>query len=193
MRMKTNYRHIFFRTRQMLAQPAEAWKEAWQEETTPGDMFRHYLLPIAAGLSVIVFLLRLIHYTPWQAFGLGVIHFIAVIGGAWCTYIVTREYLCNKLNYLPGEALRLSIYSFTVFILFHSIGGTLGNSFIGQLFTLCGFIFLRTLYTGTGQLQQLQSNHKTNILIITSLSIICFPVIITHILRIISGISTIHI
>lgn len=191
--MKTNYKHIYLRTRQMLTQPAIAWPEVLKENSTFRNTFRDYLFPIATFLSVIVFLIRLIHYPPLQALGLGIINFISVIGGAWFTYLITREYLCNKLNYPNHEALNLTIYSYTVFIIFHSIGGALENIFIGQIFTLFSLIFLRTLYTGTGQLPQLQPNHKTNILIITFLSIVFIPVIITQILMITFRISAINV
>ncbi|MDE7374572.1 MAG: hypothetical protein K2M86_04505 [Odoribacter sp.] len=191
--MKTNYKHIFLRTKQMLLQPAAAWSEAWKENATTGSVSRNYLLPIAIILSVIIFLLQLIHHTPLQAFGLGVTHFLTIMGGAWATYRIVREYLCNKLIYSDSDALNLTVYSYTIFIVFHCIGETLGNIFIGQMFTLLSFIFLRTLYTGIGQLPQLQANHKTNILIITSLSIVCLPIIITQILRILFRIPAIHI
>lgn len=191
--MKTNYKHIFLRTKQMLLQPAAAWSEAWEENATTGTVFRNYLLPIAIILSVVIFLLQLIHHTPLQAFGLGITYFLTITGGAWATYRIVREYLCNKLNYSDSDALNLTVYSYTIFIVFHCIGETLGNIFIGQVFTLFSFIFLRTLYTGIGQLQQLQANHKTNILIIASLSIVCLPIIITQILRIIFRIPAINI
>ena len=190
--MKTNYKHIFLRTKQMLLQPSMAWSKVWEENATVNSVFRNYLLPVTVFLSVIVFLLQLIHYTPLQSFGLGVIHFAAAMGGGWATYLLVREYLCNKLNYSDSDALNLTVYSYTVYIMFHCIGEALGNIFIGQMFTLISFIFLRTLYAGIGQLQ-LQTNHKTNILIITSLSIVCLPVIITLILRIVFRIPAIHV
>lgn len=190
--MKTNYKHIYFRTKQMLLQPATAWSEVWKETATVGIVSRNYLLPVAIILSVIVFLLQLIHHTPLQAFGLGIIHFLTVTGGAWATYRIVREYLCNKLNYSDSDALNLTVYSYTIYIVFHCIGETLGGIFIGQIFTLLSFIFLRTLYTGVGQLQ-LQANHKTNILVIASLSIVCLPIIITQILRILFRIPAINV
>lgn len=191
--MKTNYKYIYLRTRQMLTQPAIAWPEVLKEDSTARDTFRYYLFPIIISLSAIVFLLRLIHYSPLQAFGLGVINFISAVCGAWFTYLIIREYLCTKLNYPDHKAVNLAIYSYTIFIIFHSIGSALGNIFIGQIFTLLSFIFLRTLYTGTGQLHKLTTSHKTNILIITSLSIVFIPVIVTQLLMIVFRISAINI
>ncbi len=191
--MKTDYKHIYIRTRQMLTQPAVTWPEVLKENSTVRNTFRSYLFPIAIVLSVFIFLLRLIYYTPLQALGFGIVNFIAATSGAWFTYLITREYLCNKLNYPDHAALNLTIYSYTIFIIFHSIGGALENIFIGQIFTLLSLIFLRTLYTGAEQLQQLQANHKTNILIITFLSIVFIPVIITQILMIVFRISVINV
>lgn len=191
--MKTNYKYIYLRTRQMLTQPAVAWPHVLQESFTLKDTFRNYLFPVAAGISVIVFFLSLIHYTTLQAFGLGLINFISTMCGAWFTYLLAREYLCSKLNYQDSEALNLTVYSYTIYIIFHSIGGAFGNIFIGQVFTLFSFIFLRTLYTGIGQLPKLQANHKTNILVIASLSIIFIPNIVTQILMIVFRISAINV
>lgn len=191
--MKTNYKHIYIRTRQMLTHPEMAWPDVLKEDFTLRDTFRNYLLPIAITVSVFVFLLYNIHYNPLQAFGLGVINFVSTMCGAWFTYLITREYLCGKLNYPNNKALNLTIYSYAIFIIFHNIGSALGNIFIGQVFTLLSFIFIRTLYAGIGQLHGIQANHKTNILIITSLSIICIPIIITQILMIVFRISAINV
>ncbi len=189
--MKTNYRNIYLRTKQMLTQPSIAWPEILQEDFSVRDTFRYYLFPIALGISVIVFLLCLLQYSSLQAFGLGMVNLISTLSGAWLTYLIIREYLCSKLNYQNKEALNLTVYSYAVFIIFHSIGAALGTIFIGQIFTLLSFIFLRTLYAGIGQLPHLPTGQKTNILIITSLAIICIPVIITQLLMIVFRISAI--
>ncbi len=189
--MKTNYRNIYLRTKQMLLQPAIAWPEILQEDFSVRDIFRNYLFPITIGISAIVFLLSLIQYSSLQAFGLGIVNLISTLSGAWLTYLIIREYLCSKLNYRPREALNLTVYSYAVFIIFHSIGAALGTAFIGQIFSLFSFIFLRTLYAGIGQLPHLPSRQKTNIFIITSLTIICIPVIITQLLMIVFRISAI--
>lgn len=191
--MKTSYKNIFLRTRQMLTQPAVTWPEVLKEDFTARDIFSTYLFPISVSVATIVFLLCLIHYTFLQALGLGIINFISNICGAWFTYLITREYLCGKLNYQNNEALNLSVYSYTIYIIFHSIGGALGNIFIGQIFILLSFIFLRTLYTGIGQLRNLQANHKTNIVVISSLSTIFIPTILTQILMIVFRISAINV
>jgi len=80
-----------------------------------------------------------------------------------------------------------------IFIIFHSIGNALGNIFLGQLFTLLSFTFIRTLYKGLGQIPRLHPGQKTNILVISSLAIICIPVIINQLLMIIFGISAFNI
>ena len=191
--MKINYKHIYLRTRQMLTHPALVWPEALKENFTFREVFHSYLFPVTIGLSAIVFLLGLIHYSPLQALGTGIINLISGTSGAWFTYLITREYLCKKLNYRTYEAMNLTVYSYTVYILFHSIGSAIGNTFIGQIFILFSFIFLKTLYTGIGQLHELPANHKNNILVITGLSTVFIPTILTQILMNIFRISEINI
>ena len=140
-----------------------------------------------------VLLINLIHYNFWQATGLTIINLIAMLIGNWFAYLITREYLCRKLSFDTNLALNLTVYSGVIFIIFHSIGNALGNIFLGQLFTLLSFIFIRTLYKGLGQIPRLHPGQKTNILVISSLAIICIPVIINQLLMIIFGISAFNI
>lgn len=191
--MKINYRHILQRTQQMLLHPASEWTGVLRENVTYNELLRRYLLPIVTAVSVIVCLLRMLQYSPLQAVILGIIHFLASIGGLWITYRIVREYLCGKLNYPEYEAVNLSVYSHIILIIFSGIGHALGNSFIGDIFTLTGFIFLRTLYTGIGQWQDLPANHRTNLLLITALSMIFIPIAITHILTAVFQIPETHI
>ena len=88
--MKTNYKNIYLRTKQMLTQPAIAWPEVLQEDFSVRDTFRNYLFPIAIWISVIVFLLSLIQYSSLQAVGVGMVHLISTISGAWLTYLIIR-------------------------------------------------------------------------------------------------------
>lgn len=190
---KINYKYIYQRTREMLMKPEHSWSSVLKEDFAPSDIFRNYLVPIALVISICVLLLSLLNYTTLQAVGLALIYLISALSGTWLAYLITKEYLCGKLNYRDNEALNLSVYSAAIFIIFHGIGNAMGNAFVGQLFTLLSFIFIRTLYTGIGQLPKMQAAQKTNVLVIASLSIICLPIIISQILMIVFRISAINI
>lgn len=190
---RVNFKSIYRRTKELLLKPESIWPTVLEEEYSPRDVYRNYLIPVAILSSLCVLLISIVPYNFFQASGLAIINFISGTLGIWFSYLITREYLCGKLNYEDHFALNLTIYSGAIFIFFHSLGTALGNGFLGQLLTLLSFIFIRTLYIGLGQLSQLQSQHKTNILIITSLTIICLPVIISQLLKIIFGISAFNV
>lgn len=191
--MKVNYKNIYERTKQMVLKPQMMWPEVLEEDWTIKEISRNYLLPIVIITSVFVLLFSFINYTVWQAIGLAFINLISALTGTWLAYLITREYLCGKLNYPDNQALNLTVYSSAVFILFHGLGSALGNIFIGQLFTLLSFIFIRTLYAGIGMLPHVSNGQKTNILVIVSLAIICIPIIISQILMIVFRISAINV
>lgn len=190
---KINLKYLYKRTCQLLLHPQEVWPSVLQEDFPAKDIYRNYLIPVAALTSVVVLVVNLLRYSFFQASGMAVINLLSASFGTWFAYLITREYLCGKLNYTNNFALNLTIYSAAIFIIFHGIGSALGNLFLGQVFTLLSFIFIRTLYTGLGLLPHIQASQKTNILIITSLTIICLPVIITQILRIVFGISAFNV
>ncbi len=191
--MKMNFQKIYERTKLMLLRPNSIWPWILKENLPVKDIFRNYLLPVSLVVSLLVLLLSLFKYSILHSVGLAFISLISALCGAWFAYLITREYLCSKLNCPNNMALNLTIYSFAVFILFHGIGTALGNIFIGQLFTLLSFIFIRTLYSGIERLPEIPANQKTNILIITSLTIICIPIIISQLLMILFNISAINI
>lgn len=191
--MKIDYRYIFERTRQMLMKPVMAWPHVWEENRTGKEMFRNYLLPIVLVISILVFLFSLMSYTVLQSIGLAFINLVSSLSGTWLAYLLIREYLCGKLNYRNNQALSLTVYSSAIFTIFHGLGASMGDVFIGQLFTLLSILFVRTLYAGIGQLPNIQTNQKTNVLVISSLSIICIPVIISQLMMIVFRISAITI
>lgn len=190
---RINFRQLYRRTQQLVFHPEAEWPGILEEPVSVRKVYRYYLIPVAAVTSAIVLGLGVLHYSFFQAGGLAVIHLLSATTGSWLAYLITREYLCGKLNYADNLALNLTVYSAAIFIIFHGIATALGNIFLGQLFTLMSFIFIRTLYTGLGQVPHLQASQKTNILIITSLTIICLPVIIAQILKIVFGISAFNV
>lgn len=191
--MKIRCQNIYERTRLMLMKPETGWPRVLESDFTAKEIFRNYLLPVSVVTAVLVLLLSLLTYTALQSVGLAFINLLSSLSGTWFAYLITREYLCGKLNYHDNQALNLTVYSAAIFIIFHGIGAALGNIFIGQLFTLFSFIFIRTLYTGIGVLPRISNGQKTNILVIASLAIICLPIIISQILMIVFRISAINV
>lgn len=191
--VKMNFKHIYERTKRMLTKPEAEWKKLTEEFPNLKETFRNYLFPIAALSSLTIFLLGFFHYTAMQTIGYGLINLLSSIAGIWFAYLLTKEYLSNKLRDAGKIALLLTVYPGAIFIVFHSLGIAMGNYFLGQLFTLFSFIFIRTLYIGIKQISDLANNQQTNLLIITALSIICIPVIISQVLMIAFGISAFNV
>lgn len=191
--MKIQYKTIYKRTRDLIIAPSESWRSILKEQTSQQQLINNYLLPLTIACSLLVFPISLFNYSVLQSIGLSFINLLASVIGTWIAYLLVKEYLCNKLDFRPAQALKLTIYSAAVFILFHSIGAALGNLFIGQLFTLASFIFIRTLYIGINTLPDIPANQKTNTIIIATLAIICCPIIVAQILMIMFRISAINI
>ena len=191
--MKIQYKKIYERTREMLVHPAGTWSEVMSERTDMQRLLYEYFLPVASFCAVMVFLCSLIGHGVVQAAGMAVINLASSLLGTWIAYTLIREYLCRKLGGQPSQALSLTAYSAALFVLLHGIGAALGDYFIGQLFILASFIFIRTLYAGVNLLPGMSGSQKTNVLIIASLCIICFPIIITQLLSVIFRISAINV
>lgn len=190
---KISVKDIYGRMKVFLTHPEKMWRHALQERHPAKEMYRNYLFPIAMATSMLVLLLGLVHHDLLTSLGLAAINLLSTTGGSWIAYLIFKEYVCGKLGYKEHHALNLTIYSAAIFIVFHSIGAVLDNMFVGQLFILFSFIFIRTLYKGLDALSGLQTAQKTNALIIGSLSIICLPIIFTQILTIVFGVSAFNV
>lgn len=190
---KVNFRQIYERTSRMLTRPGEEWTFVADEYYNAKELFKNYLFPLAVISSLSIFVFGFFHYTVGQTIGHGLINLVASVTGLWLAYLVTREFLSNKLGDADNTALTLVVYSGAIFVVFHSLGIALGNGFLGQLSTLASFIFIRTLYAGIQQIKGLPNGQQTNLLVIAALSVLCMPVIIAQILKIIFGISAFNI
>lgn len=190
---KININYIYERTRRMVFNPEPEWKIIGDEYNTPKEIFTHYLFPVSVASSLSIFLFGFFHYSVPQTIGFGLINLVASMVGIWAAYLLIREFLSNKIQDADNIALNLSVYSGAVFVFFHGLGIACGKYFMGQLFTLVSFIFIRTLYLGIRQTGQLQGGQQTNLLIIGALAIACLPVIITQLLMIIFGISVFNV
>lgn len=193
MMIRINFKYIYDRTQRMLTKPETEWDKTGKEYSSPKETFRNYLLPVAILSSLTIFSFGFFHYTVMQTIGYGFINLLSSATGIWFAYLLTKEYLSNKLRDADNIALLLTVYPGAIFIVFHSLGIAMGNYFLGQLFTLLSFIFIRTLYIGIKQISNLPTNQQTNLLVIVALEIICIPVIISQILMIAFGISAFNI
>lgn len=191
--LKIDLKHIYGRTRRMLTKPEAEWDTIAKEHSGLKETFRNYLAPVIALSTLSIFLLGFFHYSVMQTIGYGLINLISSGVGIWLAYLLTKEYLSNKRRHADNLALLLTVYPGAIFIVFHSLGIAMGNYFLGQLFTLLSFIFIRTLYIGIRRISNLPNNRQTNLLIIVALSVICIPVIISQVLMIAFGISAFNV
>lgn len=191
--MEIRYKAIYKRILGMLLYPQKIWPIAWKEHAGIQKIMRAYFLPISFGSAILTLLIGLLSFSLLQTIGIAIITFASSVAGTWLAYLLLREYLHGKLNYNITNTAALTSYSASIFIIFHNIGVAFGNIFIGQLFIIASFIFIRTLQSGINSMPDIDSKQKTNILIIATLSIICFPIIIEQILTIILGLSAINI
>lgn len=191
--IKVDFRHIYERTRKALTNPEAEWCVIKEETYSVKEMFQNYLVPLSVIASLVVLIFGFFQHGLYTAISLGVFNLLATTVGTWLSYLVAREYLSGKLYDADKVAADLTVYSAGIFIVFHSLGVAFGNGFFCQLFTLLSFIFIRSLYIEIKQISEPQSGVRTNLLIISSLSIICIPVIINHLLMVIFRISIIHV
>lgn len=180
---KIYWREIFQQTKELLITPAEAWPKVSREPNSVKALFRSFVVPQAVAMSVVVFLFSLFRYSIFFAFLYAVANVLALSLGIWVSYLIAREVLNSKLPDADNIALNLTVYSASVFIVFHSLAVAFGSGFFGQLLTIVSLIFIRTLYIGVNQ--TLPASQRTNFMVILCLSIICFTVIFNKILTVV--------
>ncbi len=169
---------------QLFLHPRQEWQHIFQEPAEDFTLFRLYFIPFSVFISIVVCLLGCIRNSVFYSLGYTVISFISTVGGIYLAYLICREYLSNRIPQAYNIALNLIVYSSVIFIGFHSIAATLPNGFFSQLLDLCSLIFLRALYTGIENTPDLPGNQKTNLFIVSSLSIIFIPTILQKLLMI---------
>lgn len=182
---KIDIRYLYDRTKKLLLQPETEWQIIDKEYNNVKDLFQAYVIPLSLIVSLIVLILSFFHYTAIQAICYAIINLLSTTTGIWLCYIIAREYLNNKIRNADNTALNLTVYSASVFVVFHSISVAFVSGFFSQLMSLISLIFIRTLYIGIKKNTDIPADQKTNMLIITILSIICIPVILKKILMII--------
>ncbi|MDL2331325.1 hypothetical protein LJC62_04905, partial [Odoribacter sp. OttesenSCG-928-A06] len=82
-------------------------------------------------------------------------------------------------------SLSISAYCSVLFVFFNSLSLAVSNNFTAQLLSLVSLIFLRSLYVGIQEIEELQDGKKINLMIIGSSLIICIPIIIRKLCMII--------
>lgn len=187
------YKELYTTITQLFIRPKTSWHTIIRQPLTFKKFLYRDWLPLAGLLCIVVFGIQLINYTILQSIGLSIIHFITIVGGFRIVYPITKEYLCRKLNYPEQEVLPLIGYSYVIYSIFHCMGQAWGDLFIGQVFILISLLFIRTLFFGITELSNYQSQHQTNILIVSTVSIIFIPMLIKQLFTIILGIPAIHV
>ncbi len=188
--MRYNFRYIYERTRKLTVKPEEVWAEVASEYHSEQEIFKTYLIPLAAVMSVPILLSYLIQGQFILSIEYALINLLSATTGTWLAYLITREFIAYKFHKSGQAALNLTVYSATVFVAFRSLGAAFDNKAIEQLFTLVSLIFFRTLHSGIIRYSGIEAKQRTNTLIIIGLSIICMPAIVKQILKIILGIPT---
>ncbi|WP_294142973.1 hypothetical protein [uncultured Sanguibacteroides sp.] len=189
---KVHLKYIAIRLKHLLTSPEVEWNTIRMDETGRIELFRNYIILPSILFSILVFLFRLMSNDVMVSLGWGIINFIACTAGCYVCFRLTREYLSNKTINSGTIALKLSVYSSAVFILFHSLAVGFPQNFIGDVMAILSLLSLRTLYIGLNTISELNTRYKKSAVIIIGLLIICTPIIITRLLTIIFRIPAIN-
>lgn len=179
-----NIKHFYNRIKQLLLYPGREWAIICRETDNVSRLFNIFFFPVALIVSLLVIPGGIYRFGTFQGILYGLINFISVTAGIYLAFLIVREYLNNKTPEAENTALHLTVYSASVFVVLHSLSVALISGFFSQLLSLISLIFIRTLYAGIAAITRLETNQKTNILIIAALSIICIPVICKRLLMI---------
>ena len=181
---RNDIKHFYNRIKQLLLYPGREWAIIRQEEDSSSRLFNLFFIPVTGIVSLVVIPGGIYRFGIFQGILYSLINFISATAGVYLAFLIIREYLNNKIPDAENTALHLTVYSASVFIVFHSLSVALINGFFSQLLSLISLIFIRTLYAGISAVTRLEVNQKTNTLIIAALSIICIPVIFKRFLMI---------
>lgn len=192
MKKKIDYKNIWTRTKAMLLASRREWPAAHKENIPDKQLFREYLLPLAASGAACVFILLLLRGNIWTAIGMAAINFVSVLAGWFITHRLTREYLVSKLENARQIALHLATYGYGVYIVFHCLSDGLGGHFLGQVMEVASFLCIHTLYVGLETLPELNPKHRNNVLIISAVLMLVIPAIVERLLTIIFQIPTLY-
>lgn len=192
-KININIRFLYERTRNLLLNSGAEWSIIEDEYHNEKQLFKNYLIPLSAIVSLGVLLLSFFHYTIVDTLLYALINFVSTTMGTYLGYLIIREYLNNKISDAYNTALYLTVYSSAIFIVFHSLSVAFVSGFLSQLTGLISLIFIRTLYVGIARTKGIPAGIKTNTLIIMALSIICIPTITKKLLMIIFHIPVFNI
>lgn len=173
---------ILIRFKNLLFEPTREWEQIRGEPAEKRLLFSRYILFPAALLSALVLLLRWFSVEPLLAAEYGAVHFLSCIGGARITWWITREYLSGKTAGAENISLKLTIYSFFVFLVFKSLAAGLADTFLNDLMTVFSLLAVYVLYFGLKNLMELTDAQRTSALIVIGLQIVLLPALITQLL-----------
>ena len=183
---------ICSRLKGLLFDPQQEWQRIGKEDADRKRLFRHFIVFPCCLFSLLVVLIHLSSRSVVISVEYGVINFVSCLAGVYITWKVAREYLANKDARYQENSLKLTVYSFAVFLLFRSLSVGFTNSFWGDLMAVFSLIVLYTLYVGIDTLPELSASHKKSAFIIIGLLIACTPAIITRLLTILLRVPAIN-
>jgi|GEM_PF-500863 len=187
-----NTEQIVSRIKRLLLVPAPEWQIISKENYLGRDLFCNFIIYPSIIASFFTLLIRLFFEDIWLACCWGIINFIACVAGSYICFRLAKEYLSNKIRRANTISLHLSIYSSTIFILFHSLSVGFTGKFIGDLAAILSLLSLRTLYIGANILPELDDRYRKSTTIIIGVLIICITAILTRLLTILFRIPAIN-
>jgi hypothetical protein len=182
-----NKRPTFFlsRLRGLLLAPEREWGIIKDERSGGARLFRDFIVLPVAALSLFVLLARWATGDFSHALRWGVINFVACTAGCYLAFRATRRYLAREVPRVTPVALKLVVYTSTIYLLFRSLSmGFPPRNFLGELLAVCSLYAFYTLYTGLGRLTSMEAARGRSSCFIIGLLVTCLPYIFTRLLAI---------
>ncbi|MDR0983047.1 MAG: hypothetical protein LBM07_07415 [Culturomica sp.] len=165
----------------------------WQNifpETNTENIFKSYVIPFSVATTILTFPINLISHTLLYTLLNSLCELTASIGGTYIAFICVKEYLSGNIKHSQDTERKLIYYSSLIFVVFNILGSATELYFLSQVLTLISIASLRTLYFGIKAIKT--SVNKTNLFIISALTIICLPLIIKRLLMIVLHLPAIN-
>ena len=182
---KEDFIHIIKRIKQLILTPEKTWTTILRERQPYSKLFISYIIYPTMIASACIFIPLLVFKDISRTIILGIQNCLVCILSSYLCLRLSRAYMYGKITNSRKIATDLSIYSSTVFILFHSLSLGLGQSFIGDVASVCSLLSLRVLYVGLKKIPDLEKQHHTSTFIIMGLLVVVSPFIISRLLSII--------
>lgn len=186
-------KNLYHKSYGLIFSPSSEWPKLLDESLSGRQIIRTFFIPIFL-FACLLQLSFLVFTKPFtQALLFSVIYFISGFAGIKGAYVITREYLTDKVDFPITMANRFTFYTGAIYLLFNSVSVAMTGGFIEQLFLFFSLIFIKTLYVGIKICDDIPSQTKTGLWFINFITIIVLPYACRKILCIIFSISVYNI